>query len=88
MLNKKTVKKRDTYAVNHGDHAGQMFIVVEIASETVNCLAVPDMKNVKVPFDAFEHGRNSDIISYVEVLSRDVFKVVRAQYKKNENFNN
>lgn len=88
MLDKKTVKKRDTYAVNHGDHAGQMFIIVETGKDTVNCLAVPEMKNVKVPFEAFEHGRNTDIISYVECLSRDIFKVIKAQYTKNENANN
>lgn len=85
---KENIKKRDTFAVNHGDHAGKMFIVIEVTKETVNCLAVPDMENIKVPFESFKTGRNSDIISYVENLSRDVFKVVKAQYIKNENSNN
>jgi len=88
MLDKKNLKKREIYAVNHGDHAGQMFIIVEINKDTVNCLAVPDMKCVKVPKEVFEHGRNTDIISYVELLSRDIYKVVKAQYLKNENVNN
>ena len=63
MFKKQSINKRDTFAVNHGDHAGQMFIVVELDSETVNCLAIPDMKNVKVPIVAYKHGMKSDIIS-------------------------
>jgi len=81
-------KEREAYAVHHGDHAGKMFIVVGIDTDTVNCLAIPDMENIKVPFESFERGRNSDIIKYVERLSKDVYTVVKKQYKKNENTNN
>ena len=88
MFKKQSISKRDTFAVNHGDHAGQMLIVVDLGSDTVNCLAIPDMKNVKVPIEAFEHGRKTDIISYVELQSKDIFKVVKSQYIKNENTNN
>ena len=65
MFKKQSINNRDTFAVNHGYHAGQMLIVVDLDSDTVNCLAIPDMKNVKVPIEAFEHGRKTDIISYV-----------------------
>ena len=88
MFKKQSINKRDTLAVNRGDQAGQMFIVVDLSKDTVDCLAVPDMKNVKVPIEAFEHGRKTDIISYVELLSKDIFKVVKSQYIKNENVNN
>ena len=81
-------KEREAYAVHHGDHAGKMFIVVSTEADTVNCLAIPDMENIKVPFESFERGRNTDIIKYVERLSKDVYKVVKKQYKKNENANN
>ena len=46
------------------------------------------MKNVKVPVEKWVIGRNSDIIEYVEDLSRDIFNVCTAQYKKNEDLNN
>ena len=82
------VKKRQTYAVQTGDYVGQMFIVCEVTEVEVGCLAVPDMKNVKVPKDKWTIGRNSDIIEYVEELSRDIFEVCAAQYSKNENINN
>ncbi len=81
-------KEREAYAVHHGDHAGKMFIVVATAADTVNCLVIPDMENIKVPFQSFERGRNTDIIKYVERLTKDVYNVVKKQYMKNENANN
>ena len=82
------VKIRETYAVQTGDYVGQMFIVCEVTEKGVGCLSVPDMKNVLVPTDKWTLGRNSDIIEYVEDLSRDIFKVCVAQYDKNEDSNN
>jgi len=82
------VKIRETYAVQTGDYVGQMFIVCEVTEKGIGCLSVPDMKNVLVPTDKWTLGRNSDIIEYVEDLSRDIFKVCVAQYNKNENSNN
>jgi len=82
------VKKRQTYAVQTGDFVGQMFVVCEVTDRGVGCLSVPEMKNVLVPTDKWSFGRNSDIIEYVEELSRDIFEVCVAQYSKNENINN
>jgi len=82
------VKIRETYAVQTGDYVGQMFIVCEVTEKGIGCLSVPDMKNVLVPTDKWTLGRNSDIIEYVEDLSRDIFKVCVAQYNKNEDSNN
>ena len=80
-----TLSKKDVFAVHHGDHAGKLFVIVEIANDTVNCLALPDMENIQVPLSTFERGRNTDIIKYVEKLSNDIFRVTKAQYKKNAN---
>ena len=46
------------------------------------------MENVKVPKESFDSGRNNDILSLVEELPKDVFKVVESQYFKNENSDN
>ncbi len=81
-------KTKQTYAVQTGDYVGQIFIVCEITEKGIGCLSVPAMKNVLVPTDKWTIGRNSDIIEYVEELSRDIFTVCAAQYKKNEDFNN
>ena len=87
-MDRNTVKRRDCYAVHHGDYVGQMFIVCEVTDVEVGCLSVPDMKNVKVPTENWTIGRNSDIIERVEKTPKDVFKVCSAQYNKNENANN
>ena len=82
------VKKRQTYAVQTGDYVGQMFIVCEVTDVEVGCLAVPDMKNVKVPKDKWTIGRNSDIIEYVETLPGEVYMISEKQYIVNEDSNN
>ncbi len=87
-MDQNTVKKRDCYAVHTGDYAGQMFIICEVDDLGVGCLAVPDMKNVKVPTDKWSIGRNSDIIKYVETLPDEVYMISETQYTANEDSNN
>ena len=80
--------KKQVYAVQTGDYAGQMFIVVQPKKDYIGCLSIPTMENVKIPFHTLEHARNNNIIKYVEKLPHDVFKVSAAQYFKNENSGN
>ena len=80
--------KKQIYAVETGDYVGQMFAVVEVNGDHVGCLSLPEMKNIKVPKESFDSGRNNDILSLVEELPNDVFKVVESQYFKNENSDN
>ena len=80
--------KKQIYAVETGDYVGQMFAVVEVNNDHVGCLSLPDMKNIKVPKESFDSGRNNDILSLVEELPKDVYKVVESQYFKNENSDN
>ena len=80
--------RREVYAVQAGDYAGQLFTVVDPKADFIGCLALPVMENIKVPRESFESGRNNDIIKFVEKLPRKVYSVVEAQYKKNEDPNN
>ena len=66
-----------------GDYVGQMFAVIAVSKDNVSCLSMPSMENVEVPLDKFDLGRNSDIITLVEKLSRDIWKTCEAQYNKN-----
>tara|TARA_R110001606_G_scaffold150516_4_gene290731 strand:+ start:179 stop:451 length:273 start_codon:yes stop_codon:yes gene_type:complete len=79
-----TATKKDVFAVHHGDHAGKLFVIVEVTNDTVSCLTLPDMENIHIPLTTFERGRKTDIIKYVEKLSNDIFHVTKAQYKKNK----
>ncbi len=80
------IKTGNLYAVHHGDYAGQMFALVNINEKSYNFLAMPDMKNIKVPTNDFDKGKEK-IIKFVEKLPKDVFKVIKAQYEKNETIN-
>jgi hypothetical protein len=80
--------KREIYAVETGDYVGKMFAVVDLKKDTVGCLILPHMENIDVPIESFDNGRNNDIIKFVEKLPKDVYSVVEAQYKKNENSDN
>ena len=81
-------RKREIYAVETGDYVGKMFAVVDPKKDTIGCLILPQMENVNVPIESFDYGRNNDIIKLVEKLPKNVYSVVEAQYKKNENSNN
>jgi len=78
------IKQRELYAVNNGDYVGQMFAVISVSKDNVSCLSMPNMENVEVPLDKFDLGRNSDIITLVEKLSKDIWKTCEAQYNKNK----
>jgi len=80
--------KKQIYAIETGDYVGQMFAIVEVDKNHIGCLSLPGMENIKVPKESFDSGRNNDIISLVEELPKDVFKVVESQYFKNENSDN
>ena len=77
--------KQQIFAVETGDYVGQMFAVVEVYKDSVGCLSIPKMDNIKVPIESFNSGRNNDIIKLVEELPKNVYSVVEAQYNKNEN---
>lgn len=81
-------KPGEVYAVETGDYVGQMFVVVSKHEAHINCLSLPHMENIEVPKEAFDRGRNNDIITLIEKLPKAIFKVVKAQYKKNEDSNN
>jgi|GEM_PF-1487748 len=85
---KTSYKKGEIYGIETGDFVGRMFVIIEITDEFVGCLRLPDMENTKVPKDSFEHGRNTGIITLSEKLPRNVYKVSKAQYYKNEDSNN
>ena len=80
--------KQQIYAVQTGDYVGQMFAVVDIQNDFIGCLSIPKMDNVIVPLEAFDSGRNNDIIKLVEELPNDVYEVVESQYNKNVNSDN
>ncbi len=76
------------YAIHHGDFAGQMFCFISKQEHMYNFLSIPEMKNINVSVEDFTDGVEKEIVQFVEKPPSDVFNVIKAQYKKNENTNN
>ncbi len=84
----KAINKRELYACSQGDFVGKTFIVINVEGQNVNCLQLPELKNIQISTEQFDVGRNSDIIELIETIPKDVFEVTVAQYHKNEDSNN
>ena len=84
----KAINKRELYACSQGDFVGKTFVVINVENQNVNCLQLPELKNIQISTEQFDVGRNSDIIELIEVLPEDVFEITTAQYHKNEDSNN
>jgi len=81
---KKSPKFGSVYAVQTGDYAGQMFILISKNEECYDFLASPLMENQKVPFDKFDFALNEGILEYVERLPKFVRNIARTQHKENQ----
>ena len=86
----KKIRQGDMYACHHGQFAGQMFCFIcrDKKEQTYNFLRMPDMITTKISQKDFDNGIKNEIIKLVEKVPKYVFKVIEAQYKKNENTNN
>jgi hypothetical protein len=84
------VKAGNIYACHHGQWAGQLFCFIcqDKKEQTYNFLRMPDMATTKMSQNDFNNGLDKEIIKFVEKCPKYVFKVIEAQYKKNENTNN
>ena len=87
-MGNKILKIGDIYAVHTGTYAGEMLIYIKNKSVDYCFLSIPKMENRLIPKIIFEHGRNNNIIRYVERAPSYVLKTSTAQYAKNENTNN
>lgn len=81
----KVIKPGDIYAVHTGSYAGEMLIYIKSKAVDHCFLSIPKMVNRTIPKIIFEHGRNTDILKYVERAPKYVLKTSTAQYIKNEN---
>ena len=83
----KVVTPGDIYAVHTGTYAGEMLIYIKSKTVDYCFLSIPKMVNRVIPKIIFEHGRNNNILRYVERVPKYVLKTSTAQYVKNEKTN-
>lgn len=79
---------RSVFAVQTGDYVGQMFILVKKDEHLYRFLSIPSMENIDVPKDKFDFAIDNTIIEFVEVIPRNLFKIIERQFAKNEKANN
>lgn len=79
----KGLKRGDTFRVETGDYAGQILTYMESKDENHRFVSMPEAKNLDIPIDKFDFGKEHEIITYIEKLPRKIVRVVEAQYKHN-----
>ena len=81
MFFNKHPKRGDVYAVQAGDFVGQLFNFIKKDGDDYVFLSIPEIKIQRVPKEKFDFAKNHEIIDYVEKLPKNIFKVIKAQYK-------
>jgi hypothetical protein len=80
----KNLKFGNTYAVQTGDYAGQLFIFIKANNQEYSFLSIPHMQNIKIPKAKLDFAFKHNIISLVERLPHYVRKIASLQFNKNE----
>ena len=85
----KKIRQGEMYACHHGQFAGQLFCFIcrDQKEHTYNFLSMPEMITTAIPQKDFDDGLTQGVIKFMEKVPKYVFKVIHAQYKKNEHTN-
>jgi hypothetical protein len=74
---------RCSYAVKHGFYAGEILIFIRKQQNSYEFLSIPKMLNRSIPCDKFNFGWDNGIIDFVEMIPKDIYKVVTRQFENN-----
>ena len=81
IRNTKKPKPRYLYAIKNGDYAGHFCAFITSTKGKHIFLTVPNNQKIEVPIKDFKDGMKTGLVDFVEVLPRNVYKVIRAQYE-------
>ena len=74
-------KERYLYAVKNGDYAGHFIAFINRIDSKYIFLTLPNNQKLEVPIKDFEEGIEKELLEFVEVMPKYVFKVIKAQYE-------
>ena len=77
-------KPGSIYAINHGKYERCFFVLTENKTDYYSFLILPELTVEKVPTEIFNNGLKKEILDFIEILPRDVFKICLNQYRKNK----
>lgn len=79
------LSKKDVYAVQTGQYAGEMLIFIEDNNDSHCFLSIPNMVNRDIPHDKFKFALENHIVEKVnEDIPKQVYSLCIAQYKQNK----
>ena len=81
IRNTKKPKPRYLYAIKNGDYAGHFCAFISSTMEKHIFLTVPNNQKIEVPIKDFVEGIKTGLVDFVEVLPKNVYKVIKAQYE-------
>jgi L-cysteine desulfidase len=84
-MSKSKKKPGSIYAINHGKHERAFFVLIEENKDHYSFLSLPELTVENVPIDEVNTGLKKEILDFIEILPRDVFKICLNQYRKNKN---
>lgn len=87
LLRRKTPYKRQLFAVTTGDYVGEMLAYMKTFDDKYAFLSIPKLAIRLIPRDKFQFGLDNNIVELVEILPRNVFKLLKQQFNKNEKLN-
>lgn len=87
LLRRKTPYKRQLFAVTTGDYVGEMLAFMREDVDFYIFLSIPKLIIRSIPKDKFHFGIEHNIVELVEILPRNVFKLLKLQFEKNEKRN-
>jgi hypothetical protein len=73
-------KSRYLYAIKNGDHAGKFIAYIATLKGDHCFLSIPGNEKLKVPIKDFDNGVAADLVSFVEILPKNIYKVIVAQH--------
>jgi hypothetical protein len=85
LSKKNSPKHREIFAVTTGLYIGEFFVFMEETKDAFIFLSLPKMLVRSVPKENYFHAIKNKIISFVELLPKEIFGLCQLQYKKNKN---
>ena len=82
---KDKIKPGSIYGINHGRYERAFFVLIEEIEDQYIFLSLPELTIENVPIDEVSNGLEKEILDFIEILPRDVFKICLNQYRKNKN---
>jgi len=74
---------RALYAVQHGDHKGQFFTIIneQLTPNTISVLFFPECETEYISKTDMESGLEGGVFTFVKKLPKDVYKQCVAEFK-------